>query len=283
MVDTFLGLNPFAWVALIAAALTLLLLADALAGHYRSGFAFRSQYAPFLSGALLIAFTVTAIVMPNVEWANTALRGSAWIAIVTGGVGFGFHHYYGIAKKPGGYRWLLHYLMYGAPQLAPLALAMMGALSLISARGLAGGTSIAGLSLRAAMFAIVAVALAGAIVQAGILHYRGAFNNAAMYAPMTVPLLTVAGSLWAFVAPGPAALMTLAILLWLTLLTGFVGVGMHLRGFDRQSVGMHLRGFDRQMGGLYLPLFNLLEGPPASAPALFGGFAAVGLVAVYML
>ncbi|MCA1605434.1 MAG: hypothetical protein LC775_08190, partial [Acidobacteria bacterium] len=202
---------------------------------------------------------------------NTALRGAAWVAVATGIVGFGFHHYYGITKKPGGYRWLLHYLMYGAPQLAPLALAVMGALSLIAARGMAGKTGIAGLSLRAALLIVIAVALAGATLQAGILHYRGAFNNAAMYAPMTAPLLAVISSLWLLVAPSPAALIALALLLWLTLLTGFIGLGMHLRGFERQ------------MGGLYVSLFNLLEGPPAWAPALFAGFAAVGLVAVYLL
>jgi len=271
MVKTFLGLNPFAWVALVAAAMTVLLLADALAGHYRSGFVSRAQYAPFLSGGLLVVFAVIAVVMPDASWANTALRGVAWGAVAAGIVGFGFHHYYGITKKPGGYRWLLHYLMYGAPQLAPLALAVMGALSLIAARGMAGETGVAGLGLRPALFAVIAVALAGAILQAGILHYRGAFNNAAMYAPMTVPLLAVISSLWVLVAPSPAALIALAILLWLTLLTGFIGLGMHLRGFDRQ------------MGGLYVALFNLLEGPPAWAPALFAGFAAVGLMAVYLL
>ena len=46
---------------------------------------------------------------------------------------------------------------------------------------------------------------------------------------------------------------------------------------------MHLRGLGRQMGGLYVFLFNLLEGPPAWAPALFAGFAAVGLVTVRLL
>jgi hypothetical protein len=60
-------------------------------------------------------------------------------------------------------------------------------------------------------------------------------------------------------------------LFWLTLLTGFVGLGMHLRGFDRQ------------MAGLYVPLFNWLEGPPAFAPVLFVGLAAIGLVTTGLL
>jgi hypothetical protein len=72
-------------------------------------------------------------------------------------------------------------------------------------------------------------------------------------------------------APSRAASLALAVLLWLTFLTGFVGLGMHLRGFGRQ------------MGALYVTLFNWLEGPPAFAPALFAGFAAVGLIAVHLL
>jgi hypothetical protein len=267
----FIGLYPFQWIALLVAATTLLLLADALAGHYRSGFAFRAQYAPFASGGLLIIAAVTAGVAPTAWWTNKALRVAGWLAIITGAVGFGFHHYYGIARKPGGYKWLLHYLMYGAPQLAPLGLAATGALALIAANGLAGQKSFGVGDVRAAIFLLVAIALAGAILQAGVLHYRGAFNNPLMYAPLTMPVLAVLMSAWAAVAPGGAALLVLAVLLWLTFLTGFVGLGMHLRGFSRQ------------MGGLYVWLFNLLEGPPACAPALFTGFAAVGLVAVYLL
>jgi hypothetical protein len=179
--------------------------------------------------------------------------------------------YYGIVKKPGGYKWLLHYLMYSAPQLAPLALTATGLLALIAARGLSGETQFVGLNLRAALFGFVALALTGAIVQAGVLHYRGAFNNVAMYAPLTAPALAVAVSAWAAVEPRGPALVALAVLLWLTSLIGFVGLGMHLRGFDRQ------------MGGLYVPLFTVLEGPPAWAPALFVGVAAVGLVAIHLL
>ena len=267
----FIGLYPFQWLALLTAAMTLLLLADAFAGHYRSGFSSRAQYAPFLSGGVLIVTAFAVCVAPHVAWTNTALRGAGWLAVVSGIVGFGFHHYYGVVKKSGGYSWLLHYLMYGAPPLAPLALSWTGALALLVARGLAGEASFAGLNLRAALFALVAVALAGAALQAAILHYRGAFNNPAMYAPLGAPVLAVIACAWAAIAPGGVALTVLTILLWLTLLVGFVGLGMHLRGFGRQ------------MGGLYVTVFNWLEGPPAWAPALFTGFAAVGLVTVHLL
>ena len=267
----FIGLYPFQWLGLLAAALALLLVADALAGHYRSGFVSRAQYVPFVSGGLLIASAVAASVAPDVSWANKALGAAGWLAVVSGAVGFGFHHYYGVARKPGGYKWLLHYLMYGAPQLAPLALAGVGVLALIAGRGLRGQTSFAGAGMRPALLAFMSVMLAGAILQAGILHYRGAFNNPAMYAPLAAPLLAAFAGAWAIFAPGRVTFVVLAILLWLTFLTGFVGLGMHLRGLGRQ------------MGGLYVTLFNWLEGPPAFAPALFTGLAAVGLVAIYLL
>jgi len=268
---SFIGLYAFQWIALLSALMALLLLADALAGHYRSGFAFRVQYAPFISGGLLIIAAVVAVVAPNITWLNTTLRGAGWLAVASGLIGFGFHHYYGIAKKPGCYKWLLHYLMYGAPQLAPLAFAMMGVLAVVAAQGLAGEESFVGLSMHAALLTLVAVALTGAIAQATILHYRGAFNNPAMYAPLTAPLLAVAAGTWSVIAPNSITLFVLTILLWLTFLIGFVGLGMHLRGMCRQ------------MGGLYVFLFNLLEGPPAWAPALFAGFSAVGLITVHLL
>ncbi|MCA1602452.1 MAG: hypothetical protein LC776_12680, partial [Acidobacteria bacterium] len=95
---SFIGFNPFQWIAVVSAGLTLLLLADALAGHYRSGFAFRVQYAPFLTGGALIIFAGAAAIVPTVAWVNRALRGAGWLAVASGLIGFGFHHYHGIAK-----------------------------------------------------------------------------------------------------------------------------------------------------------------------------------------
>lgn len=267
----FLFLGAFEWQAILIVLLTAALLADAFAGHYRSGFENKSQYAPFLSGGFLIVAAVLVLIIPGTGWINSLLQIAGWTAAASGIVGFGFHHFYGILKKPAGYKWLLHYLMYGAPQLAPLALSAIGVLALITAKGLAGETLIFGFEPGASLLVFVAVSLTGAIVQAGILHYRGAFNNPLMYLPLTAPLLTVFAAILAVLMPGAVILSILTGFLWLTFLTGFVGLGMHLRGFDRQ------------MGGLYVAIFNWLEGPPAFAPALFAGFAAVGLAAVYLL
>jgi hypothetical protein len=84
-------------------------------------------------------------------------------------------------------------------------------------------------------------------------------------------VLAIVMSVWMIIVPNDMVSLALTVLLWLTFLLGFVGLGMHLRGFGRQ------------MGGLYVTIFNWLEGPPAFAPALFTGFAGVGLIAAYLL
>ncbi len=262
----FLGLDSFQWILLLVAFMTALLLSDAWAGHYRRNFAHLVQYAPFPVGCLLIIFALAGTIAPRALVVNRALQCAGWLAIAGGLAGFGFHHYYGMLRKPGGYRRWLDSLMYGAPPLAPLALALMGALALAARRGELGQMEVAGLSIGSALLLMTVVGLCGAIAQAAILHFRGAFNNPLMYAPLTVPILAVLAGIWMLLAPSAPARGTTIGLLWLTFLTGFVGLGMHLRGFDRQ------------MAGLYVPLFNWLQGPPAFAPALFAGLAALGLV-----
>jgi hypothetical protein len=266
-----LGLGAFQWIALIAALLTLLVLVEAWIGHYRSGFPLRAQYAPFASGGLVIVAALSTVVVPDTAQAQAALLAGGWIAVVTGLVGVAYHHYYGIAHKAGSYKWLLHYLMYGAPQLAPLALSTVGVLAVIAAQGAGGRTAVLGIGLRSALFGTVALALVGAIAQAGILHYRGAFNNPLMYVPLTVPVLAAVTSGWMSAAPAAAPHALGRALFVLTFLIGFLGLGMHLRGLDRQ------------MGGLHVFVFNLLQGPPPLAPAIFAGLAAIGLIAMEML
>lgn len=267
----FIGLSPFQWLALVVVYLTILLIAEAFVGHYRRGFILRAQYAPLISGGLLIATALVATLKPRLNATTLALQMAGWLAVIFGLVGFGFHHYYGVAKKPGGYKWLLHHLMYGAPSLAPLALTVTGALALITARGFANQSNIGGVSLRTALLISIAISMAGATIQAAILHYRGAFNNPIMLVPLTLPVPAIVLAIFVIVSPNAVVIFLFTILLWLTFLIGFVGLGMHLRGYSRQ------------MGGLYVTIFNLLEGPAVSAPALFTGFAAIGLITVYLL
>lgn len=269
--NTFAGLNTFQILAVLTVAMTLLLLVDAFIGHYRSGFTRKVQFAPFITGGFLIFCAVGSAAFPVSSWLNASLRVAGWLAIVSGLIGFGFHHYYGMARKPGGYKLALHYLMYGAPQLAPMTLTAMGFLGLIVARGLNGSSDFAGIDFRVVSFGFVAVTLFFTIVEAGISHYRGAFHNPLMYVPLTAPLLAAAASVWLTFSPeNDLAKSILTVLLWLTLVAGFVGFGMHLRGIARQ------------FGGSKLWRFNLLEGPPFSPPLFFSGLSAVGLTMIYL-
>jgi hypothetical protein len=263
-----LGLPALQWVAAIVAVLSLLIVAEAWLGHYRSGFPLRAQYVPLVVGALLAATGAIVAVAPAMTWTTAGLRIVGATAVITGLIGVGYHHWFGIVKKAGGYRWLLHYLMYGAPQLAPLALSVAGILAVIVARGLSGQQALLGTPVWRLLLVTVSIGMTGAIAQSGILHYRGAFNTPLMYAPLAIPPLAVISGAWLAVAPSAAADAASRVSLWLTFLLGFVGLGMHLRGLDRQ------------MGGLHVVRFNLLQGPPPLAPAVFSVLSAVGLLSV---
>src|SRR5438132_1190556 len=102
--------------------------------------------------------------------------------------------------------------------------------------------------------------------QSALLHYRGAFNNPLMYIPVTLPLAAAGALAWQGLEPSVFGAQLAVAGLWLTFLSGLVGLGMHIQGIDRQ------------MGGFYLGLANLMQGPPLTAPLVFSGFAATALV-----
>ena len=258
----------FRWLALVTTLLALLIVAEAWLGHYRSGFPLRAQLVPLVMGGIVAMASMTAAAAPAYPWVHGALRLAGWFAIPIGIVGVGYHHWYGLVEKAGGYRLLLHYLMYGAPPLAPLALSVVGVLALVAERGLAGGTTLGGIDLRRLLHGTVALALIGALLQSAVLHYRGAFNTPFMYAPFVAPPLAASAAAWLAISPSAAAAGVARVFLWLSFLTGFVGLGLHLRGIDRQ------------MGGLHLWRMNLLQGPPPLAPAVFACLSAVGLLAI---
>jgi hypothetical protein len=259
------------WLSLGTALFTLALLSEAFLGHYRSGFAVRMQYSPFVVGLALVGALVLAVVAPGFDWTLPAMRTTAWLAIGLSIAGVGFHYYYGIIEKPGGHRWLLHHLMYHAPLLAPLGLAVAGAMTLVAAASFSA-TSWLGLAPPPRATAIVvAAALLGLTLQVGVLHYRGAFKNPVMYAPLVISFGAASGAVWHLCAPSPTSARVYESSLWIVFLLGFSGWGWHLRGLDRM------------MGGLYVALPNLLEGPPPIAPLLFALLAAQGIVGEKLL
>lgn len=109
------------------------------------------------------------------------------------------------------------------------------------------------------------------MAEAGLPHFRGAFNNPAMCAPVTIPPVTAA--LLAMAAVGPTGQRRPVLRWWLrlTALLGYVGAAFHVRGVARQK------------GGWCNWSQNVLNGPPVPAPPSFSGLALAGLAALGLM
>jgi hypothetical protein len=248
--------------------LGLSVLADSSLEHYRGDFFNKAMVTPLAAATLLIGTNLHAVgdrgsTILRVRHVAQALSGLAGVA------GFGFHTY-NVTKREGGLSWLN--LFYGAPVGAPFALALAGLLGFLSESvrgsdphdphlfGAPAGKTLAG---------VAAVGLLGTAGEAGLLHFRGAYHNPFMYAPVTIPPL--ASALLAAAMISPRAATPARALLRITAGLGFAGAGFHAFGVSRN------------MGGWANWRQNILNGPPLPAPPSFTGLALAGLVAVDLM
>jgi hypothetical protein len=119
--------------------------------------------------------------------------------------------------------------------------------------------------------AVTAAGLAGNVSEAGLLHFRGAYQNPAMFAPVTVP--PIASALLGASALRPGRFVNRLARWWLrlTVLLGCAGVGFHAYGVSRA------------MGGWRNWKQNVVDGPPLPAPPSFTGLALAGLAALSLI
>lgn len=254
-----------------AAMLAFSVLADSAIEHYRGSFHNRAMYVPLAVSALTLGGSLFGVAdaRPKKHLARDVVYASA-AATAFAGLGF---HFYNILKRPGGWSWLN--LFYSAPIGAPMALALAGllgrgaervretpALARANMLGLPAGRILGG---------VTAAGLAGTVGEAGLLHFRGAYHNPAMFLPVSVPPL--ASVLVAAAALRPGRLRNLIARSWLrlTALLGFAGVGFHAYGVARN------------MGGWRNWSQNVLNGPPLPAPPSFTGLALAGLAALSLI
>ncbi|WP_442755856.1 hypothetical protein ACNHKD_04155 [Methylocystis sp. JAN1] len=253
-----------------AALLAASVLADSAVEHYRGSFENPGMFAPLVSAA-------TALVA-GLEGAATgatgarAFRQSAFrLSIGVGAAGLAFH-VYNIFKRPGGLGWLN--LFYGAPIGAPAALTLAGLIG-------EAGESVAGQPARAprllglpagrALAGLTSAALAGTVAEVALFHFRGAFQNPFMWAPLTLP--PVAAGLMAKAAvetPAKSHPLT-RVWLWATALLGVVGAGFHAYGVSRG------------MGGWRNWSQNVIDGPPLPAPPSFSALSLAALPALSLI
>ncbi len=253
------------------ALLAFLVLADSAVEHYRGSFANRAMYTPLAIAALTLAGSVFGLAdaRPN----RHAVRDGIYaVAAVTGLAGLCFHAY-NILKRPGGLSWLN--LFYAAPIGAPFALTLAGLLGRGAERVRdvlpRRRPTILGMPAGRTLAAVSAVGLAGTVGEAGLLHFRGAFQDPAMVLPVTVP--PVAAALLGAAALRPTLKTNRLARRWLKL-TALLGMG---------GVGFHIFGVARNMGGWRNWSQNVLNGPPLPAPPSFTGLALAGLAALSLI
>jgi hypothetical protein len=241
-----------------AAVLCLSVALDSGIEHYRGSFKDRVMFAGPTMAVLGLAAASWIAFRP--ADASKTLPRIAFVTVgATGLVGLGFHAY-NILKRPGELSALN--LFYAAPAGAPAALTLVGLYGIIAGEMLSGSDYVkTRLPKHAA--ALIAVSLLGTVAEAGILHFRGSFQDPFMYAPVTVPPL-------AAVAIGAAALTPRAAaaakpLLKATAVLGIAGPMFH-------AYGIH-----RNMGGWKNWSQMILQGPPLPAPPAFLGISVAGL------
>ncbi len=253
-----------------AALLAASVLADSALEHYRGSFENPGMYAPLLSASLAILAGSEGVVAASPR-ARGLRRNSFGLSAAIGALGLGFH-LYNIFKRPGGLSWLN--LFYGAPVGAPAALSVAG-LTGLAAERLAAQADRAPRLLRLpagrALAAFTSFTLAGTVAEVALLHFRGAFQNPFMFAPVTLP--PVASGLMAKAALAPAREkhpFTRAWL-WATAALGLIGAGLHAYGVSRA------------MGGWRNWSQNLVDGPPLPAPPSFSALSLAGLSALSLI
>jgi hypothetical protein len=241
-----------------AAILCVSVALDSAIEHYRGQFKDRAMFVgPTMA---LLGLGAAACIAFRPEDANARLPKIALITVgATGLIGLGFHSY-NIFKRPGELDALN--LFYGAPAGAPAALTLAGLYGVIAGEMLSGRDYVrTRLPKRTA--AVIAFSLMGTVAEAGLLHFRGAFQDPAMYAPVTIPPLA-ALSIGA-AALNPRATVFAEPLLKATAVLGIAGPIFH-------AYGIH-----RNMGGWRNWSQMILQGPPLPAPPAFLGIAAAGL------
>jgi hypothetical protein len=254
-----------------AAMLAFSVLADSAIEHYRGSFHNRAMYVPLAVSALTLGGSLSGVAdaRPKKHLARDVVYATA---VVTAFAGLGFH-FYNIRKRPGGWSWLN--LFYSAPIGAPMALALAGLLGRGAERvretPALARANVLGLPAGRILGGVTAAGLAGTVGEAGLLHFRGAYHNPAMFLPVSLPPL--ASILVATAALRPGRLRNHIARWWLrlTALLGFAGVGFHAYGVARN------------MGGWRNWSQNVLNGPPLPAPPSFTGLALAGLAALSLI
>jgi hypothetical protein len=244
-------------------------LADSAMEHYRGGFYRPAMYvAPAVSSlTMLTALRAWRDPRPN------ATRSAVFAAAsLTGLLGTGFHMY-NFARREGGIGWLN--LFYAAPLAAPMGITFAGLFGLSASRLTSSRWEqpprLWSFPAPYVLASAAAIGLIGTAAEAGLLHFRGAFQNPLMYLPVTIPPLAGAALVTTLWNPADAQVNAARVLLRSTAVLGAIGMSFH-------AYGVH-----RNMGGWSNWTQMIQQGPPLPAPPSFTGMALAGLAALDLI
>lgn len=252
-----------------AAILALSVLADSGLEHYRGAYHNPAMYVAPSAAAVSLVNSIHMTIKPEVS-SNGRLALSG-LTLSTGLTGLAFH-LTNVAKREGGVN-LLN-LFYGAPLLAPGAIAISGLAGLAAARLVAEAEegsppTLLGQPAGTVVGLGAAFSMLSTTAEAALLHFRGAFHDPFMYVPVTLP--PISGVVLATAVFEPRLRKAARLLLQLTAAAGVAGLGFHIYGVSRN------------MGGFYNWSQNILNGPPIPAPPSFTGVALAGLAALRLM
>lgn len=254
--------NAAGGAALLAASVVL----DSAMEHYRGSYKKAAMTVAPPAATVTLAASLAATFSRGSGLTRSAVFGSA---MTVGLFGLGFH-VRNILSRPGGLSF--NNLFYRAPFGAPGALVIAGAgglASVAAARALeaADDEQIR----RAGRFTalVTSAGLFGLTAEVGLLHFRGAFHDKLMYAPIVVVPAT--GAALAAAALMPQAEAPARAMLQASMALGLGGTGLHAYGVSRNN------------GGFRNWTQNLFQGPPIAAPPSLVGLGLIGLAALDLL
>ncbi|MBS1304333.1 hypothetical protein [Loktanella sp. SALINAS62] len=241
--------------------------ADSAMEHLRGGYHRRAMYvAPAMAGATLAASTSSRA---RLSRRNADLRDGIYLAgIATGLTGLGFH-LWNISKRPGGATRMNNFF-YAAPIGAPGALVASGLYGLAAGR-LVRAPQMTSRQEGRLVGSMTALNILATSAEAGLLHFRSAFQNPVMFLPVIAPPAAAVALAAAVARPGRQMIKIARAACGTTVATGLAGAAFHVWGVHRMHGGWHNW---RQ---------NLLAGPPIAAPPSFAGLGLAGLGALDLL
>ena len=242
-------------------------LADSAVEHYRGGFDNPGMWTPLLTSAITIAAGIDGATGGRLP--RQVRDGAYGLAGAIGGIGVGFH-VYNVLRRPGGLNWLNAF--YAAPIGAPAALSLAGAIGLAADEVEASprGLRLFGIPVGRALSGLTAFGLMGTVGEAGLMHFRGSFQNPFMWLPVSLPPIAAALTAKAAIEPRAARDGRPITRAWLAI-TSVLGV---------MGVGFHAYGVSRAMGGWRNWSQNVVDGPPLPAPPSFSALAVAALAAL---